>query len=60
LITPKLLIDLKYDPLLTVLCVFNGPWVKWDHGTPLQGTQKSAGGRKRRRNVAEDDEEEED
>jgi chromosome segregation ATPase len=31
LITPKLLIDLKYDPLITVLCVFNGPWVKWNY-----------------------------
>jgi chromosome segregation ATPase len=31
LITPKLLIDLKYHSLVTVLCVFNGPWVKWDY-----------------------------
>jgi len=31
LITPKLLIDLKYHPLITVLCVFNGPWTKWEY-----------------------------
>jgi chromosome segregation ATPase len=34
LITPKLLPDLKFDPSITVLCVFNGPWQlpqsQWD------------------------------
>jgi chromosome segregation ATPase len=26
LITPKLLPNLRFDPSITVLCVFNGPW----------------------------------
>jgi len=52
LITPKLLIDLKYHPLVTVLCVFNGPWVKWDYPereTDRHNTQNKAikGGNKR-------------
>jgi len=37
LITPKLLPDLEYTPNMTILCVFNGPWMltqdKWDNLT---------------------------
>jgi len=32
LITPKLLTDLHYSENVTILCVFNGPWIAedWD------------------------------
>jgi len=32
LITPKLLTDLGYSPDVTVLCIFNGPWIpeRWN------------------------------
>lgn len=38
LITPKLLIDLTYHRLITVLCIFNGPWVSWGN-SPLNANQ---------------------
>lgn len=40
LITPKLLIDLTYHRLITVLCIFNGPWVSW--GNSPMNSQSNA------------------
>jgi chromosome segregation ATPase len=64
LITPKLLIDLKYDPLITVLCVFNGPWVKWNYperetngATQSKSIKANKRGKKKQQSNSSDSEE---